>query len=170
MVSYLTQVEVGAEPLIIAIDPGLTTGVAAYRHTGIPWLNGERFSSGQVEGRFHFYKAFNTMVAWGLPIIVVMERFTITPATAKKSPQPDPIYIIGAIERQADDLGFPFYFQTPSDAMSFATDDKLKLVGFWNRGKGHANDAARHMLKFLIHKRPDNGGNELLEKIVEAIS
>jgi hypothetical protein len=171
--SGLVEVSADAAPLVVGIDPGLNTGIAVYRPEGIPWIapvsavsGPVTFTSGQVEGRFAFYETFNKLVSWGVPMVIVMERFTITGATAKKSPQPDPYYIIGAIERQANDLGFPFTFQGPSEAMSFSTDDKLKAAGFYQPGKGHANDAARHVLKYVIHKRQDNGGRDLLEKVV----
>lgn len=154
---------------VCGIDPGLNTGFAVYRQKGLPVVGGAPIASGQIAGRFDFYDVFDSIVGWGHPLIIVMEKFTITPATAKKSPQPDPLYIIGAIERQAHKLGFPVELQTPARAKSFAPDTKLKAVGWHRPGNDHANDAARHVLTYVISHRQSHGGGELLDRIVDKL-
>lgn len=155
-----------ADPVVCALDPGLHTGVALYRHGGLPGMV-EHFSSGEIEGRFEFYDTFDEIVAMGVPLIVVCESFTITGATAQKSPQPDALYIIGAVERQCHKLGLPFHLQPPS-AKAFAPDNKLHAVSWFAPGKGHANDAARHALKFIVANDVD-GSVELLAQVVDGL-
>ena len=46
-----------------------------------------------------------------------------------------------------------FTLQAPSDAKAFASNNKLKLMGWYNTGKGHANDAARHMLVYTVQNK-----------------
>lgn len=154
--------------MILAIDPGLTTGYALW---GAPACPG--FSSGMVKGRFEFYEwLYGLLTVWykqpgSRPFQIVMERFTITVATAKKSPQPDPLYIIGHVEAIAHRDGIPFEFQLPSQAMSFATNDKLKSVGWYKPGAGHDNDAARHLLLWMVRYPPKGTGllKELSDKL-----
>jgi hypothetical protein len=40
--------------------------------------------------------------------------------------------------------------QSPSEAMSFATRDKLEKLGWWIPGKQHGQDAAKHLLKYAV--------------------
>ena len=54
---------------------------------------------------------------------------------------------------------------TPS--MTFATDDKLRRLGWYKPGKGHANDAARHLLLwFAKHRTPE--GDAILRRLTDA--
>ena len=44
-----------------------------------------------------------------------------------------------------------FVRQTPAQAKSFGTDDKLRRLGWYTPTPGgHANDAARHLLAFAV--------------------
>lgn len=150
----MTPVSDDLPVLTIAVDPGGVTGVA--------WLaNGEpsTFMSTQIEGgRDGFADWFRMVIAEGFTIDTVFcEDFIITSATARKTPQPDPYRIIGWLEQECRFLGIRFVLQTPSTGKSFGTDGKLKYVGWFRRGTGHANDAARHLLTGMrdtAHVRP----------------
>lgn len=77
---------------------------------------------------------------------VVCERFVITAATAKKSQQPDALHQIGALGYLARyEAGLDVHFQNPADVMRLATDERLRKLGWYVPGKGHANDALRHL-------------------------
>jgi len=57
---------------------------------------------------------------------------------------------IGAMRLIADHGGVQFVRQTPAQAKSFATDDKLRKLGWFSPTPGgHANDATRHLLVYL---------------------
>lgn len=43
----------------------------------------------------------------------------------------------------------PVYWQSPSDAKSTITDDRLQRWGLWRKGAPHANDAMRHLILWL---------------------
>lgn len=150
---------------ILAIDPGLTTGWACLTLTV---YGDDQFDSGQIENRHTFERFFDgfTDNRGGGDLAVVCERFTITGDTARKSPQLDPLYIIGYMDGRCSRLGIPFILQLPSEAMSFADDAKLKRVGWWNPGCGHANDAARHLLTWLVKQRGPKA-NEMLLRLAE---
>lgn len=47
------------------------------------------------------------------------------------------------------------FLQQPSDAMTVATDDRLKRANLYFAGMPHANDAARHAVRFLRACRAD---------------
>ncbi len=159
--------------MILAIDPGLITGWATWNSVAK-----DGFDSGMVEGRFKFYQWFYGLMsaAYGnstsfqnryYPSAIVMEKFTITLATAKKSPQLDPLYIIGHIEAIAERDGITFATQTPAQAMSFATNEKLKAVGWYKPGAGHDNDAARHLMLWLIKHPPAK--SDLLQELADKL-
>lgn len=139
---------------LLAIDPGLTTGWAGYSIPGETY----GFKSGMIEGRFKFYEwLYSVLSAFyteGPPFTIIMESFTITAATARKSPQPDPWRIIGHVEALCVRDGIPLVFQSPSEAMAFSKNDKLKALGWYKPGAGHDNDAARHLLLWMM-KNPD---------------
>lgn len=163
----MLEVDALADPVLVAVDPGGTTGVAMYRSGGLPRYE-HNFTSGQVEGRAEFMDTFDEMVEMGVPLIVVCESYTITGATAQKSQQYDALYLIGALEHVCRKLGFPFELQTPAQAKSFSTDEKLQAIGWYAPGQGHANDAARHALRFAVSKQIE-GSVQLLGTIVDAL-
>ena len=45
--------------------------------------------------------------------------------------------------------------QSPSDAKSVVTDERLKALGLWIRGQQHARDACRHLALFLRKLKVD---------------
>lgn len=135
--------------ITLAVDPGLVTGWACLSSPG--------FKSGQVEGRFAFYNLFDGYGPAPWFDRVICEDFIISERTLKASRQADPHRIIGYLEGRCHALGIEFYLQTPARAKSFATNDKLAAVGWRNPTKGgHADDAARHLLTWLV-SRPQEG-------------
>jgi len=59
----------------------------------------------------------------------------------------DTTSIIGVIRYMTGIAGGECYGQSPAEAKSFATNDKLRTAGFWTPTTGgHSNDAARHLL------------------------
>jgi hypothetical protein len=122
----------------LAVDPGGTTGLA--------WIVEGIFDSGQLTGG---RKAFVQYFEWAMhmnPTLVICEDFIISNQTAKKTPQPDPWRILGFLELWCELMHVDFRSYTPSEAKGFSTDAKLKHLGWYKPGKGHANDAARHLL------------------------
>lgn len=163
----MIEVDAFADPVIVGVDPGGHTGIATYRSGGLVNTPGTEFASTEIDGRFAFYDLFDTVVGLGVPLVVVCESYIITGATAAKSQQLDALYIIGALERQCRKLGHPFHLQPPS-AKAFAPDDKLKALGWYTPGKGHSNDAARHLLKFAVSNKVD-GADDLLARLVSGL-
>jgi hypothetical protein len=122
----------------LAVDPGGTTGLA--------WIVEGIFDSGQLTGG---RKAFAQYFAWAVemnPTLIICEDFIISNATARKTPQPDAWRILGFLDLWCSIRSTVFECYTPSQAKGFSTDAKLKHLGWYKKGKPHANDAARHLL------------------------
>lgn len=126
---------------VIAVDPGGTTGLAAWApgiglhlvelkpNEAVDWL--AEVAQGALKKHF------------------VVERYIITPATAKMSQQHDALEIIGALKYLVRAHGHTLTMQTPAEAKAFSTDEKLKNLGWYHPGKPHARDASRHALLYL---------------------
>lgn len=129
-------------PIVVAIDPGGTSGYAIY-------MDGN-FSSGECDDRSAILRLVDSIVAEGRPVQLVVENYTITSRTAKLSPQPEALKLIGALESAADRLGLGFQ-GSQLGTKTFATDEKLRVLGWFRRTDGgHANDAARHLLTWMV--------------------
>jgi len=138
--------------MILAVDPGGTTGVAIWRpHYGI-------FTALQVpNGRLGFFEWFDSC-DWAaqskVDLAIVCEDFIIGAHTLKKTLQVDPLRIIGYLEGWSHILDVPFKLQAPATGKGFGTDTKLKHVGWYTPGLPHATDAARHLLTYT-RNRPE---------------
>lgn len=79
-----------------------------------------------------------------------IEQFVITAGTGKKSRQPEPLFVIGFLRYKAKDCGFSVDYSKPADVMRQFPDAALRQAGFYVTGKGHANDAMRHLCYRLV--------------------
>lgn len=134
---------------ILAIDPGNVTGVATY-HRGR--LETSELPKHEV---YEFLLPFITDRVF--PLEVVAERFVISQRTIRSERQGDALDILGFLDGLCYLEMVPLTLQTAAQAKSFATDDKLRRLGWYQKTKdGHANDACRHLLVYLVtRKDPD---------------
>ena len=132
--------------MIVAFDPGETTGWARLDPVSL------EFRSGQLPWYSAWYWFNDTLSANPAYIQqVVCEDFIYTAETAKKSRQTWSTEGIGVVRFLCQYYGLPLTIQSPSSAKSFATDKKLKRIGWYTPTKGgHANDAARHLMVFAV--------------------
>lgn len=125
-----------------AFDPGTMTGVAT-------WVNGifvaDQFT---VEDLYVFVDARCSDITHAQ-----IERFTISERTIKASRVDDPLDVIGYLKYAAWRCGFPYAMTKPDAVMRTYTDAALKRAGMFTRGKGHANDATRHLAYALVKDR-----------------
>ena len=136
---------------VLAIDPGKTTGMSLFsikngEDPELLWSGEEDFVGFADKTRMIFTQYPN--------LEVVCEKFTINMQTAKKSQAPYSLECIGALKLILVDRGFDpesLKFQLPANAMSMFTNEKLKKLEYWHRGgAGHALDAIRHGLLYLV--------------------
>ncbi len=136
---------------VIAVDPGGTTGLVRwqdvtdiYEAHQLTWEDTVRLVHGWL---VHADEAdfFQTTI--------VVERYTITMQTLKKSRQYEALYCIGGLLTLALlHEGVDVVLQTPAEAKGLASDDTLRRLGWYDavRGKEHARDALRHLVLFLV--------------------
>lgn len=93
------------------------------------------------------------LAAWHGPTVVVCERFIINVNTVGNSQAPWSLELIGVSRYLAAKHDCAFVLQTPADAKNFMKDERVKKLGWWQKGKPHANDALRHLgLYVFTHK------------------
>lgn len=131
--------------LIIAVDPGLSTGLA--------WWGGEnlRPSTSCIKDWFMVADFISEKIQnTNVPITLVIEKFTITTKTGKLSQQPEALKLTGVLEYMANSWSqVNVVFQTPSAAKNFSKDTKLKHLGWW-APTDHERDALRHLVLYSV--------------------
>jgi hypothetical protein len=128
--------------IILALDPGGTTGTCSIDWDGTPPTPDRHLGSEQV--------AFEDMPDWlaqelayARPDLIVVERFFISPRTVKFTRQPEALYVIGGVMFMAQLEGVPIRMQAASDAKTAYPNERLKG---WPVKGTHAKDALRHAL------------------------
>ena len=141
---------------VLAIDPGKLTGVAHLLRVGdeVTLLGSYEYNEDDIiPGIRPTIEDWRPLDKEQFPLRVVIEKFTITVETAKKSQAPFSLEVIGAVKQVCRDAGYPvdaIAWQKPSEAKESFPNAKLKRVGLWHRGgEGHALDAIRHGALYL---------------------
>lgn len=133
---------------LLGLDPGLMTGACLVDITTLDepvMVWSEEWTIADFHDKIgHLMEMKN--------ISVVIEDFKITVETAKLTPQPWSLHLIGVTLYLGYINNVKVKIQTPSQK-PFATNDRLRAVGFWHVGEdGHANDAARHAMIWIVEK------------------
>lgn len=140
---------------VLAVDPGKTTGYWAYFAGAL----GEA-AGGQLP-QWDFIDLADELLfrRWeGVPITVVCESFTITQRSMTQRGERcwaiEQAGVLQQFSRQRGRLGWATSYveQSPADAKGFATDAKLRRVGWWATGQEHCRDAARHALLHAVRR------------------
>lgn len=140
---------------ILAVDPGKATGLAAFSYV-----------KGEEPVMLESFEAqFETYAPWirkwlGEPLgeydqfHIICERFTINAQTVKNSQAPFSLEEIGVLKQILLDEDIDpdsIKFQSPADAKAMWDNPKLKKLDYWHKGgEGHALDAIRHGLLYII--------------------
>jgi hypothetical protein len=140
--------------MVLAVDPGKLSGITIVSFED---ENVEVEYSGECDAR-HFHEpileAIKTAAIRGVRLDVVCERFIINAQTAKNSQAPFSLEQIGVLKYILLTAGIDpdeIKFQSPVDAKKMFPNDALKKIGVWHRGgQGHALDAMRHAMLFLV--------------------
>jgi hypothetical protein len=126
---------------VLWLDPGKMTGHAR--------LDGEKFSSGEAP----FYEAGQVVrshCASSLDAKVGYEAFQITPASYRMLGSSDALQAIGMIRWLALDAGVSLLPPAPRQARDTISLAMLRALGWYLPGRGHANDAARHLAAWMV--------------------
>lgn len=134
---------------LLAIDPGLMTGMCIIDITDIE--NPVKYWSAEWT-MDEFFKGIVGVLAEPRIVEVVIEDFRITDATGDLSEAPWSLKLIGVTEYLGYIHGKSVVKQQPVEK-AFPTNDRLRMVDFWHvGGAGHANDALRHAMVWIVKK------------------
>jgi hypothetical protein len=146
--------------MIYSFDPGKVTGGAQLSTLG-------EFSSFEIEGGWEgFVDWFSEMECSEAAFVdatFIIEKFTIGAIGRAKTAEYDALYINGYLLGKCREQNYPVVQQTVTNTKQFATDAKLKRLGWYTPGRGHDRDAARHVL-YYVRNRPE--GQEILRRLV----
>jgi hypothetical protein len=135
---------------LIAIDPGKLTGYAVFdtsdgespRLVRSLELTPEMFYD-ELREELRRHKAAD--------VHIVFEEFKITVQTGKNSDAPWSLENIGVIKFLCYVECVAWSMQSPAAAKTFATNERLQKLEFWHAGgHGHANDAIRHGVLYMV--------------------
>jgi hypothetical protein len=125
------------------LDPGKTTGFSTYDR----WT--KEFTGQELDFNATCMKLLEAPSMMD-GLVLGAESFIITVNTAKNSQAPWSLELIGCARMISNlYLQRKLEIQSPAVAKRFSSDTRLRHMGFFLKGKGHANDASRHLLVYL---------------------
>jgi hypothetical protein len=133
--------------VLIGVDPGNTTGVYVYFEDGV------RSASQLTRAEIAPY-LIDSLRRWAATygphnVHVAVEKYIITPNTAKLSQQTDALEITGLAKGVAQVNGIKDVRQYLKSNLKYAHDGMLSDIGWYPRGLPHAADAARQTFALL---------------------
>jgi hypothetical protein len=146
------------DPVVVALDPGTTTGWCVLQVHPDSITDAEcsildnvlHRAQGQIAGPLHECKneIIELVDAWPTAAIVT-EDFILRIRDAKRETL-DPVRINEVLEWALLNDGRRLWYQQPADAKKVVDNDRLKRWGFYDPdGNEHQRDATRHALLFL---------------------
>lgn len=153
----MTAPQLSDIPVVVWFDPGLTTGWARFENCQV-------FTSGQDQ-----FDATGDMLTGlaelhGPRLWVGWELYNVTKGGGKSGTPKYSLETIGMLKRICRTHGATVLKPVPSASRKLGGESKLKRLGWWNPGKVHANDAASHLLAFML--REGNLPQSLLDQIL----
>jgi hypothetical protein len=139
---------------ILSVDPGKATGIAIFE-----WEYGKEpvlLESHEVDFLGYADTIRKLFEYYGDKegFHIVCERFTINAQTVRNSQAPFSLEKIGVLKQILLDYGREvesLNLQSPADAKAMFDNPKLKKLEYWHRGgEGHALDAIRHGLLYMV--------------------
>lgn len=139
-----------SKKFLLSIDPGLATGVSLFNTEDLqnPYL----LSSNEY-GIMEFYDYMElTMETYSDELMIVIEGFIISEETAKKTPAPWSLELIGFTRYMCWKYQIPMTTQQPVER-EFTSHGMLKELGFWHvGGEGHAIQSMRHAVVWMVNR------------------
>jgi hypothetical protein len=131
--------------VVVAVDPGKMTGIAIF------YVESGDFVSLECNFIDTCRHLLEIAAKYRDKMILIVESFIIGPNTAKNTQAPWSLELIGVcrcISQVWCDRDV--HVSQQSAAMRFSSNTRLKHVGWYKPGKGHGNDAARHLLLVMV--------------------
>lgn len=131
--------------MAMALDPGVTTGVA------VGALDGSRLYLEIDQKKFTHRSLYMYLHRYFLTE-VIYETFEYRNA-ARAGLNLTPVEMIGVIKFYGETRKANLYPQNAAEGKGYFTDDKLKSLNAYRRGTPHGRDASRHLLQWFKFKR-----------------
>ncbi len=136
--------------MLIALDPGITTGIATID------TSADSIHIDQIKVT---HRELYSYISDFRPDEILYENFIYQ---RRNKVELYPVEVIGIIKLYAQYYDIPLYVQSASQAKGFITDEKIKALGLWKKGQVHGMDALRHL---LYHKIVTKGEQKWLDKL-----
>jgi len=136
------------EYVIIGIDPGLMTGTFIYRSND-GYTEGGQLEVPELISTCHQFLGWWAATEPIDNVHIAIERYIITPKTAKLSQQTEALEVTGMVKAIAAIHGVTDVRQYAKSNLKFASDDMLRDVGWGTPGMDHARNAARQAFALL---------------------
>ncbi len=142
----------------IALDPGITTGIAILTDIPAASRTGFRYTD-LCNGTLHLaqeklsvYELYSALEQWR-PYQIICENFEYR-NRAREKLELFSVQLIGVtnlyVQRMADcDVKVELVLQTAATGKGHYSDAKIRGLDLWVPGKPHAMDATRHLLHWL---------------------
>ena len=127
--------------MIVALDPGVTTGVAVFTPTGII-MNEWRYDTAPHARIYHALDILK-------PKLVISEAFHFR--QDKTGAVFTGVEYIGVIKCFCQQNGVEHIEMTPGQGKGFWDNRKIKALGWWKPSAPHAIDAMRILLTHLMN-------------------
>lgn len=139
--------------VLVAVDPGLATGLCVINIDDMD--NPKPIEDFELNLEEYYSKLEQLALKYGSDMQIVIEAFLITAQTAKLSQAPWSLENIGVARFIGWRFGIPVTLQKPAEK-PFASNEKLRKVGFWVKGsEGHAIDAYKHAMIWIANRNPN---------------
>lgn len=135
--------------VIVWLDPGLTTGMA--------WWDPKqkRFGSWQYDAPDLAARLDILSLTYGDRLAVGYEMYVVTSGGVRSAPK-HAQEVIGVVRGMAAQEKFRLLPPMPSGVRKLGSVTYLRRLGWYKPGKRHANDAAMHLLSYLMRQKPMN--------------
>lgn len=151
---------------VVSLDPGGTTGYAIY-DAEFPVASltkrepiEDRLTVGHLGPEDHHEELYDLLELQHIrDFYLVTESFEFRQGNQRNNINLMSKEYIGVAKLFAQQRGLigskrvRYYEQTAGLAKPFVTDEKLRIMNWWTPGMKHANDAARHLVFFLVNKQ-----------------
>jgi len=140
---------------LLALDPGGTTGIAAFRNGGlVTYTQIKDFTPGTLDNFLtRQHRALGTAAA-NMEVVCEDYRVYQTHTAQHANSSLLTVRLLGALESWTERHHTPLHLQMAGQAKPFSTDRKLQEWGMYIAGQPHATDAIRHGVYYLIFRRP----------------
>lgn len=134
---------------VLGSDPGKLTGLCLYLYENKIATRVWAKEANEYDADFIIEE---TISQYAPDIVVINEKFFITERTYKLPEAPWSLEKTGVIKYMCNKYGVKYNWQSPTDAKNFVPDERLRALDEWFiGGEGHARDAIRHAITFMVN-------------------